>query len=537
MAVEMRAEASQSRRPVGSLLRLAAEDWTRSHAAIAAGLALAVALTWLLAHGRYRLPIILVVVVWYLFGDLRKVFISSLLLIGMSPIVLLSSAIGWRLDEYLLPVLLARWIMWVSRHPRERHPFRLGTPVAVYLLALWISAASNASAGLAASPHADALHYLFTLMKPLQWVAWFFIAQQLLHEQRVQRWAAGAVAVTLLTVCLIGVAQYLDIFGMRDVVRGIYPIVRQHGAIVPAYMLGEHRATSTFGQPNWFASFIAAGVPLIFVLGALLQPAMRLGLALLAVPAVFLALCYSGSRGGMFAATLGLLVFGALRFRRERSAAGFAVVAALIVTAISLAPYFAAPQQREYGMMAKRYPTSPGFIENILADPRLPAWRYFSGVFFRHPFFGDGAAEIVDNQYLFILVRYGLVGFIAFLVLLSQLLRTGWLAWRRHHGGAGEGIAAAVLAAIVAVLANGVSDAPLQTHRTMELFWLLAAFAVVLASRQAESRGSSETPSTAREMSRSSAPQRQRGGVCYSTEPDRLTERPRARPGGNTADG
>jgi hypothetical protein len=505
-----------------------------SYAATAAGLALAVALTWLFAHGHYSLPLLLIVALWYLLGDLRKVFVSSIFLLGLGPIVLLGPNTGWRPDEYLLPVLLARWLLWVSRHPQQRHPFRLGAPVAVYVLALWIAAAANAVAGFAISPHADPLHYLFTLAKPLQWVAWFFVAQQLLHEQRVQRWAVGAVAVAMLAVCVIGVAQYLDLWGMRQVVREIYPPVSTPGVSLPAFLLGDKRATSTFAQPNWFGSFIAASVPLVFALGALLRPAARLGLALLAVPTVSLALCYSGSRGGMLGTAFGLLVLSALRLSRRRSTAGPAVVVMLAAGAVLLAPYFAAPQQREYAMMAHRYPTSAGFVESALADPRLLGWRYYTGVFFRHPLFGDGMAETVDNQYLFVLVRYGLVSFIPFLFLLSRLLGTGWVAWKRHQAGTSEAIAAAALAGMLAVLANGISDAPLQTHRTMEIFWLLAAFAAVLAF---PSPRSPETPEMAGEMPASLAPRRRGGGMGHSLEAHRLTERSSARPEGETADG
>jgi hypothetical protein len=461
----------------------------------------------LLAQGRYRLPVILAVALWYLFGDLRKVFISSILLIGLSPIAELRPAIGWRVDEYLLPVLLARCIVWISSRRSERRPLWLAAPVAVYVTALWISSIATAPTGLEASPHLSARYYLFTLTKPVQLAAWFFIAQQLLRDQQVRRWAAAAVTVALLAVCFIGVGQYLDLWGMRQVISDIYPVQPGPGAILSAAALGERRATSTFAQPNWFASFIVAAVPFVLMLGALVRPAARLGLVVLSVPAVFFALCYSGSRGGMFATIFGLLALAALRLGRGRSVVASGAIPVLAVGAILLAPYFAAPQQREFGIMAKRYPTSPGFMENMLADPRLPAWRYFAEVFSRHPFFGDGAAEIVDNQYLFILARYGLVSFIPFLVLLGYLLRTGWLAWRRHRAGPGEVMAAAALAGMLAVLINGITDAPLQTHRTMELFWLQAAFAAVLAFQQVNGRRLSQVPNAVRGMPRLSTSQ------------------------------
>jgi O-antigen ligase len=450
----------------------------RGQAATAAGLALGVALAWLLAHGHYRLPLLLGILAWYLLGDLRRVFVSSILLIGLSPLIMLGPGDGWRPDEYLLLVLLGRWLLAVSRHSQQRHPFRLGAPVAVYVLALWIAAAA---AGPGNMSRTDALRYLFTLTKPLQWVLWLFLAEQFLHEPRVRRWTMGALAFTLLAVCLIGLVQYLDLGGMRATIANLYPS-RSAAMASLSEVLGARRATSTFGQPNWFASFIAASLPLAFVLGGMLRPAMRQALILTMVPAVFLALCYSGSRGGMLATATGLLVLGALRLGRARSFVGLTLVAALIVTAIVLAPSFAAPQQRAYSMLiAKRYPTSPGFVQNMLADPRLPAWRYFAAVFARRPVFGDGMAEAVDNQYLFILVRYGFAGFLPFLFLLFALVRTGWRAWRRSYAGPDESVAAAALAGMLAVLVNGITDSPLQTHRTMEIFWLLAAFATVLA--------------------------------------------------------
>ncbi len=466
---------------VAALPRLDRGPWIASHAGIGAGILVSAILAWLFAHGHYRLPLLVGVTLWYVLGDLRKVFVSSIILIAVAPIIVVGQTTGWRADEYLLPVLLVRWVMWASRHSEGRHASKLATPVAIYILALWVSATASALSGSTVSPHADPLRYLFTLAKPLEWVAWFLVAQQFLHDPRVQRWSVTAAATALLAVCAIGIVQYLDIAGMRGIVREMYPPLTPPADQQLSLLLGEKRATSTFTQPNWFASFIAGGIPLLFALAASLRPAGRLGLLMIAAPVVSLGLCYSGSRGGMLAAAFGLAVLGALQLSRRRSTAGPIIVAMLAVAAILLAPRFASPQQRAYALTANRYPTSAWFVQSVLADPRLPGWLYYAGVFSTHPVFGDGAAETVDNQYLFVLARYGLVGFAAFVPLIVGLLRSGWIAWRRHPIGLGQEMAGAALAGMLAVLVNGMTDVPLQTHRTMELFWLLAALSAALA--------------------------------------------------------
>jgi hypothetical protein len=96
----------------------------------------------------------------------------------------------------------------------------------------------------------------------------------------------------------------------------------------------------------------------------------------------------------------------------------------------------------------------------------------------RSPAFGLGPrkadeAAAIDNEYLLVITRYGLVGLVAYLMLWGCLLRAG-VRRARYDGTLGAAVAGVTLG----LLAFSVVAGSLYQMQLMDVFWLAAGLAL-----------------------------------------------------------
>ena len=121
---------------------------------------------------------------------------------------------------------------------------------------------------------------------------------------------------------------------------------------------------------------------------------------------------------------------------------------------------------------------------NLSADRnlagRLENWGYLFEVFSTSPLIGVGPVirlrEVPDNQYLWVLVRFGVLGLGAYLLLLGSVVRGGIRTLKMVHGN-DYFVVLGVLAGLCGLMVQALAVEIFSTPRTAELHWI--AFGII----------------------------------------------------------
>lgn len=250
------------------------------------------------------------------------------------------------------------------------------------------------------------------------------------------------------------------------------------------------RATATFADANYYACFLVlAAVP-----GAVLMLSdFRRNAWLLApVAGVVAGVLFSLSRGGILGLAVGVLVL--LLWGRARKV----LVVALPVAGVALALGLTPGANQQIATVGERLGTLDSTIAEEDTRPRI--WRTALNVTAENPVFGVGVkrfgdaagerglfergspVENVHNQALNFAAENGLVGLVAFLVLMVQLTLRGVGALK----GADPlryALALGLLAAFAGFVVQSLTQSQLRVNLIAGTFFLLAGMMTALADR------------------------------------------------------
>jgi O-antigen ligase len=238
-----------------------------------------------------------------------------------------------------------------------------------------------------------------------------------------------------------------------------------------------------YTSPNSVAIFLEPAVAIAagFVLYADQRRDRNLALVWLAL--VLAAMIATLSRAGFL--TLAVLVIVAVitmrSTRLKLAILGSAVVAAIVLLQI---PFVS---KRLYRQFDPTYPFNT-------FEGRLQIWGDTLKLLRARPIFGSGlrayqtvikeympkghVAELYPhNLFLAMWVELGLLGLIAFAVLLGTLLWRGWTSWARATAFA-RPLLWGTSAAFVAIAAHGMFDTPYYNNDASLEFWILAALEI-----------------------------------------------------------
>jgi|SRR5690554_1801466 len=216
--------------------------------------------------------------------------------------------------------------------------------------------------------------------------------------------------VTLFTIVisgLFGLLQYFGIFGLDHITAPYYLDDRIH--------IVSLRLTATYKNPNTYAAILVLGH--LIALGLFffekrrnLRPLLLLCIGLLAVFMLF-----AGSRTMLLAyiiSTVLLSYVGAIRlgYNMSRVITLFAFIGIGFIIAISFISY----------EILNRLDSGVDFLSDTSLAMRFLAWYLNILLYIQSPWVGWGPAKdihttIVDNEFVLILRRYGIIGFISFL--------------------------------------------------------------------------------------------------------------------------
>jgi tetratricopeptide (TPR) repeat protein/O-antigen ligase len=402
------------------------------------------------------------------------------LLLGVLPLVIVPG-----IDEYtLLPRLAILQalsfifsIYLASEVLRNHRPFSLGF---LELSLFWVILA--ASALWAANPFRST----FDLAKHAATFSAFLLLINTLPRHAIPR-VLSVHAITGIAVSVIGIAEYFD--------------------ISPITIPSTGRPSSTFGFRNLAGAYLAAGIPISFLLGLIGRSAAERWLGAAATSAMFIFLAYTRARASWFGLLAGVGAASLLYWLGRRPALpNFrsivshwkAILLFCITLTTALLPDNLAERHVQrfdekkadlattIGATFKpggdrgRFEIWSATLEQILDYPVLGVglgnWEYF------YPLY-DGGSQVSPghsphrphNDILWIWSETGTIGLVAFLALLAGIGRRAWRGCRSETDGESAKIAVCGIASIVAVLGVGMFSFPWERLPPELLFWTGAA--------------------------------------------------------------
>src|SRR2546426_10270411 len=244
------------------------------------------------------------------------------------------------------------------------------------------------------------------------------------------------------------------------------------------------RASAPFegaeGEPNTLGGYLifmlAIVVGLLLTSGAVTN---RLPLLLL-LAAGAIGLMATGSRASFLAA--GVVTLSVIGFLAPRKP----MLMAMVLLGLLSAPLWAPHQVKERVLYTFTQAHEEGQIRlggvriDTSTSDRLRSWRQAFELWQKLPLWGTGitGGPFMDAMYPRVLTETGLLGAVAFIVLIGSLFRMGLASYRRATDQFSRGIALGLLLGLAALLVHAVGSNSFIIVRIMEPFWLFAALVV-----------------------------------------------------------
>jgi len=322
-----------------------------------------------------------------------------------------------------------------------------------------------------------ALRDLTELARPLLYMLVFLLAANTkpsaLDMDRVYK----VLLVGFLASALFGFAQYFDLAGINRVISPYYAPSQMYG------LLRHQRITGTTSNPNEFGALMVLASALALGWGLFSCSVSRkaASVALLAVFTLAMALTLSRTALVVWGVAIGLVLLAF--YPRVRGSVH--TIPAIILAGAAVAVVMAL-------LPAGAFDRAAG-IANLAMDnswqARLVKWREALLAWQRFPLLGWGPAEstmlsTVDNEWILLLRRYGVVGIASFVCLSCSLYAGVASVARQREGNATMALSVVLQAALVGY---AVYMVPAGVYHSLQLMTILLLI-VGLASSQLRQR-------------------------------------------------
>lgn len=385
--------------------------------------------------------------------DIRWGFAALFAVIGLLPFAALPFKIGFT-PTFLDIALLAIYFVWILRVATRRDRELIGTPLGAAVLFFLLLAVFSFANGLRYSRPTSTVIRNFAELALA--ISIFFVLVNTLRRRADVELLARMVLLTGAAAAAIAVALYAipeawTIRILDALARFNYP----GGAGALRYIEDDPanpmRAIGTMVDPNVLGGFMILAIGVIAPQVVSPAPLFRRRWLIAFLGLELLALYLTYSRGSLVGLAAGLLVIGALRYRKL-----------LLVGAAGAALLLLLPP-------AQAYVTH--FIEGIQLQDRatlmrLGEYKDALALISRYPVLGVGFAGSPDadlyvgvsNLYLLMAEIMGITGVVTFLAVALGYLGSLWRAWHRAVDPGLEALLLGLGGALVGVLVGGVFD-------------------------------------------------------------------------------
>lgn len=364
-----------------------------------------------------------------------------------------------RFDDVLLLSVFLGWLakMAVNKEFGLVRATRLNKPILIFTTVCIISSLFAIIQGRLSWKIS-----FFYLLKYIEYYILFFMVVNNLRSMK----QAKIFVVLMFVVCAI-----VSVYAITQIGTGVRVSTPFEGEIGEANTLG-----------GYLLIFLSLGFSFFLCASTLSRKIALLGfLALAVVP--FL---YTLSRGAWVGS---IAMFASFIFLHKKARL---FLIAIVLVMIFFLPHFMPKQvtqrveetfttYKTYTFFGKTY----SFDESTTA--RIESWREAFEKWKKRPIFGYGTppALVIDNQYARVLREAGILGFFAFLWLLSAILAVGWRAFKTCGSGCFEsGLSMGYVCGCVGLLVHALSAETFIIVRIMEPFWFLTAIIVLLPELQ-----------------------------------------------------
>jgi O-antigen ligase len=367
----------------------------------------------------------------------------------------LGRGVTLRLDDLILVVIGFSWLARMALY-KELGFFlrtRLNRPIAIYIMVCLLSTFLGAFLG-----RVDLKTGFFFVLKYFEYMVIYFMVANHLHDEKQVHHFLWALLFTCIIVSFIGMAQ----------IPG--------GGRVSAPFEGEAGEPNTFGGYLLFMMAITIGLMLTSHLWR-----DRLVFGSIAVIA-FIPFIFTQSRTSYLAFFPMLAAFVWLSEKRKIVLLALLFFAALLPL---IAPQVA-KERVSYTFAQRHHPGQHVEVGDIRFDTstseRLRSWKTALQDFPRHPVIGFGVTgyRFIDAQFPRVLLEIGLVGLIAFLLLLLAIFKQGITVFNKANDPLHRGISMGFLAGSLGLLVHAIGANTFIIVRIMEPFWFVAGMVVVI---------------------------------------------------------
>jgi O-antigen ligase len=359
----------------------------------------------------------------------------------------------------LMGILLA---VWVARQLLPNAPALRRTPLDIPVI-LFAGATYLSILGFAGNLDQQ----LVGLLKATGGFLIFFLATQSIQNRRDLWMVLGAVVAT-------GLIQAVSLaFAVFTGSQQISTDSRWTGVVI---------------DPNLYAGYLVLVIPLVMVVGLSIRSRWALVASAVALIAFIVALIATLSRSGWIGVVVATIVLGVLLPKRRWA---LAAVASAIASALVLGGML--------GPIGSRLgPSQDGPIAMLVS--RWDVWTAAVAIARDHPAFGVGVANFINyypgysghsfgidhahNILLNMLAERGVIGLIAFGLVLGIMFRSLFAALGRAPSATERTLIAGLIAVFAGYLAHSMLDVSYYDYKILLLFWVLAGTAAVIGQRQ-----------------------------------------------------
>lgn len=309
---------------------------------------------------------------------------------------------------------------------------------------------------------------------------------------------------TFLVVLFVALAQFFNILGVNKLLHYYTSYFHARGV----WRAG--RVIATFGHTNEFAIF--TGIFVIFIVSLMLygkygnqiETKKRIALKIAFLFFAFFCLFATMSRSVLVGVFLGLgatlffhLVFSRTVDRVKRTIYVVGVILLTSFSAFGLIRYTATTLHRvnvldrfESGFNEISGQEDEGALQSISFSKRMGQWVAAIDVIGKSPILGygpskatkgtDGRPTIVENEYLGIMMNYGLVGLVSYLYLYLIVIRTLFRAFVRKKDNLELAFSYWLLGSVVAILLYNIFLGIFFRTQAFNIFMILLGLIVLI---------------------------------------------------------